>query len=198
MYIAIEGLDGAGKTTVLEAIREYLEKEDIKHIFTREPGGCKLSNKIRELILNEDMHPITEAYLYASSRAEALRNIVMPALERKDWVISDRSIMSSMAYQGAGRDIGINQILEINNMAVGFIMPDLIIYIDVPVEVALERIKGRKLDRIEQEDVKFFKRTRKGFLEQWLVNMNVKRIDGTLSEKEVARKAIKIIEGWRD
>lgn len=166
IFITVEGGDGAGKSTQLANIKTYMEERGISAIFTREPGGTEIAEKIREIILdpeNEGMEPLTEALLYAASRAEHVRKIIAPALEDGLTVVCDRFVDSSIAYQGYGRELG--DIVEmINAPAVNGYMPDLTIFLDLEPEVAMNRISNRGHDRLEIETNDFHERVHEGYL----------------------------------
>lgn len=166
IFITVEGGDGAGKSTQLANIKTYMEERGISAIFTREPGGTEIAEKIREIILdpeNEGMEPLTEALLYAASRAEHVRKIIAPALEDGLTVVCDRFVDSSIAYQGYGRELG--DIVEmINAPAVNGYMPDLTIFLDLEPEVAMGRISNRGHDRLEIETNDFHERVHEGYL----------------------------------
>jgi dTMP kinase len=159
-FITFEGPDGSGKTTVSTAVAARLEQEGYQILLTREPGGSRIAEKIRDIILdpqNTDMDVRTEALLYAASRRQHLVEKVLPALAAGITVISDRFIDSSLAYQGCGRHIGIDEVYAINQFAIEGHMPDRTIFLSVPAETGLKRIrKGRAyLDRLDQEKLSF-------------------------------------------
>lgn len=168
IFISIEGADGAGKSTQVSLIKEFLEKSfgDREVIFTREPGGTTIGESIRALILdpkNEAMSDMAEALLYAASRAQHVKEVIKPALDAGKIVICDRFIDSSIAYQGYGRKLG-DCVRVINEYAVEGVMPDLTIYISVTPEVSKARVMdGRELDRLELEEFEFFERVYDGY-----------------------------------
>ena len=167
IFITVEGGDGAGKSTQLANIKQYMEERGISAIFTREPGGTEIAEKIREIILdpeNEGMEDLTEALLYAASRAEHVRKIIAPALEDGLVVVCDRFVDSSIAYQGYGR--GLGKVVEmINEPAVNGYMPDLTIFLDLEPDVAMARISNRGHDRLEIETEDFHERVHQGYLD---------------------------------
>ena len=167
IFITVEGGDGAGKSTQLANIRQYMEERNIDAIFTREPGGTVIAEKIREIILdpeNEGMEDLTEALLYAASRAEHVRKVIAPALESGTTVVCDRFVDSSIAYQGYGR--GLGEVVEtINAPAVNGYVPDLTIFLDLEPEVAMNRISNRGHDRLEIESPDFHDRVHEGYLD---------------------------------
>ena len=167
IFITVEGGDGAGKSTQLANIKQYMEDRSISAIFTREPGGTEIAEKIREIILdpeNEEMEALTEALLYAASRAEHVRKVIGPALEDGLVVVCDRFVDSSIAYQGYGRELG--EVVEmINEPAINGYIPDLTIFLDLEPEVAMERIANRGHDRLEIESADFHERVHQGYLD---------------------------------
>ena len=170
-FVSFEGPDGAGKSTVLkEVLAEIGSKLKPQYLVTREPGGSKIAEKIRDIILdpaNEEMDAKTEALLYAASRSQHVEEIIRPALKAGKVVFSDRFVDSSLAYQGEGRDLGIEEVKQINDFATGKLDPDLTFFLDVAPEIGLSRIKklrpGQE-DRLEQENLAFHKKVYAGFL----------------------------------
>ncbi|AYX88885.1 dTMP kinase [Staphylococcus cohnii] len=164
-FITFEGPEGSGKTTVIQQVAEKL-KYEYNIILTREPGGVKTGEQIREVLLEgEDMDDRTEALLFAASRREHLVGKVIPALNNGNVVLCDRYIDSSLAYQGYARGIGIEEVKSINEFAINGLYPDLTIYLDVSVEVGRERIlkNQRNQNRLDQEDVKFHEKVVEGY-----------------------------------
>ncbi|WP_251869905.1 dTMP kinase [Enterococcus italicus] len=171
LFITIEGPDGAGKTTALNELFPRLEKEtNRKVIATREPGGVRISEKIRDLILdpnNEEMDVRTEALLYAAARRQHLIEVIMPALAAGHIVLCDRFVDSSLAYQGAGRRIGIESVAQINEFSTEGLQPDFTLYLDIDSDEGLRRIQtSRKasIDRLETEGLEFHQRVRHAYL----------------------------------
>ena len=169
LFITIEGNDGSGKSTVIASLKEQLAKLDVEVIYTREPGGSFVAEKIREVILDNDniaMDDRTEALLYAASRRQHLKETVFPALESGKLVICDRFIDSSLAYQGVARGLGIDNIYEMNQFATEGFMPDLTIYLLVDPQVGIDRKSNQKeLDRLEHEKLEFHTKVYNGYLE---------------------------------
>jgi dTMP kinase len=181
LFITLEGPDGSGKSTQIRLLGEYLEGKGLDVVYTREPGGTRIGEKIREIILdreNSEMNPLAEAMLYASSRAQHVAEIILPALEAGRTVLCDRYVDSSIAYQGYGR--GLSKIVsEINSLAFGGAMPDLTIFIDIPPASCFERIGGKGGDRIESEDIAYHKDVYEGYLSLMAEHPSrVKRVDG--------------------
>lgn len=181
IFITIEGPDGAGKTSVLSELYPKLDLVAKRSIIkTREPGGISISEKIRKIILdprNEEMDERTEALLYAAARRQHLMQKVLPALEAGDIVLCDRFVDSSLAYQGAGRRIGVEAISAINEFAIEGTVPDFTIYLDVDSDTGLRRIQNNRkqqIDRLDSEGLEFHQRVRHEYLK--LVDENPERI----------------------
>ncbi len=185
-FVTIEGPDGSGKTTQIDLLTRYLVAEDFDYLVTREPGGTRISNRIRQILLEKEyteMTAETETLLYAASRAQHVAEVILPALKKGKIVLCDRFIDASMAYQGAGRGIDIGCIKKINSIALMGIMPHLTILLDIPPNIGLQRKKNYKeIDRIESEELDFHERVREGYL--------------YLAEKEPKR--IKVLDGCQD
>ena len=162
ILITVEGIDGSGKTTQALKIKELFESKDKKVIFTKEPGGTKLGLKIREILLHEDMNPMSEFLLFASDRKEHVENLILPSLESGYVVISDRFHDSSVAYQGFGRGVSLDFIEHVHNKVLGGVLPDLTFIFDLPPSRGLERLHSK--DRIERAGVEFLTRVRSGYL----------------------------------
>ena len=148
-FITLEGNDGAGKTTVALGLKEALEKRGYKVVYTREPGGSKIAERIRDILLNdtqEAMDGRTEALLFAASRRQHLKQIVMPALEENKIVLCDRFVDSSLAYQGVARGLGLEEVWKINQFAIENCMPQLTLFLKVSIETGQKRmnIRGEK------------------------------------------------------
>lgn len=167
-FITVEGPDGAGKTTQLQLLADYLKAKGYKIVMTREPGGTRIGNEIRSLILNPDfkeMDEMTEILLYAASRAQHVNELIRPALEAGKIVLCDRFIDASIAYQGYGLGYSIEQVQEINRQATNDLTPDRTYLFDLTVADSKRRMVERgALDRIEQRDDDFRQRVYEGFL----------------------------------
>lgn len=170
LFITLEGPDGSGKTTQVAKVADYLSKKNINFIQTREPGGTRISDKIRSLILDPEhteMHDLTEVLLYAASRAQHVHEKIIPALESGKVVICDRFVDASLAYQGFGLGVGEEPVMQVNNIATSGLVPDRSYFVDVSPQVGRERMKARygaaSLDRIEQKDFSYHERVREGF-----------------------------------
>lgn len=165
LFITMEGPDGSGKSTQIEAIRKFFEARGEKTVITREPGGTKISEKIREILLdkeNAEMDSMTEAMLYASARAQLVAQVIRPALEEGTHVICDRFIDSSIAYQGYGRGLG-DSVAIINAYAIGGCMPDVTFFMKLNPEVGKSRISTDAQDRIEMEKLDFHQKVFAGY-----------------------------------
>jgi len=170
LFISFEGGEGAGKTTIIGRLQQELMKRNYKVLMTREPGGIPIAEKIRGIILDREhtmMDERTEALLYAAARRQHLVEKVMPALQNGSIVLCDRFIDSSLAYQGVARGLGIEQVWAINEFAIGELMPDLTIYLDVTPSIGLQRIasaQGREINRLDLESNTFHESVRQGYL----------------------------------
>jgi len=166
-FISLEGLEGVGKTSNLAAIGQALAEAGIQPVLTREPGGTPLGERLRELVLggSEPMRANTELLLMAASRHELLRTVIEPALARGHWVVSDRYLDASVAYQGGGRELGASHVEELHRLVGVTREPDLTLLLDLPVEQGLSRMRARgEPDRIERESLAFFERARGAYL----------------------------------
>lgn len=173
-FITIEGCEGVGKSTAMKFIEDYLKSHGISLLVTREPGGTEIAEDIRKILLplaghyHEEMCPITELLLYFAGRAQHLARSIVPALERGQWVLCDRFTDSSYAYQGIGRGISVATVAQLEKMVHGDLQPDFTLLLDLDPKIGLERIhkSGRGLDRIEVENLDFFKRVRESYLKR--------------------------------
>lgn len=168
IFISIEGCEGAGKSTALKYIKNYLEKKKIDLVTTREPGGTEIAEHVRSVLLahhEEAMHAETEMLLMFASRVQHVKEKIKPALEAGKWVVSDRFVDASYAYQGGGRQLGVDKIIQLKEWLFGDFYPDLTILMDITPEEADKRLQRRhELDRIELEGREFFKRVRDTYL----------------------------------
>ena len=196
--IALEGPDGSGKTTQIELLEKYLKEEGYEVVRTREPGGTEISEKIREIILDNDnsnMSYMCEALLYAASRAQLVSDVIKPALDLGKMVICDRFVYSSMVYQGIGRGLGIERIKSINEAALDGLTADLTFMITIPYEEGLERKKmQRTLDRLENSGNEFHKKVFEGYLSICKKYDKIEVIDGNRGVYEVHKDIIKAIK----
>jgi dTMP kinase len=194
-FITFEGPDGSGKSTQIRLLGEYLSGKGLDIVYTREPGGTRIGEKIRNITLdpeNTEMDPLTEAMLYASSRAQHVAEIIRPALEAGRTVLCDRYVDSSIAYQGYGRGLG-ETVACVNDIAVGDVKPDLTIFIDIPPTSCFERIGQSGGDRMESEDISYHEAVYKGYLRLAIGHPDrIRRVDG-LQEITSVRDDIRAI-----
>lgn len=198
-FITFEGNDGSGKTTISRLVFEELQAQGVPVIFTREPGGIEIAEQIRKIILdpkNVGMDARTEALLYAASRRQHLVEKVLPALCAGTHVICDRFIDSSLAYQGMGRSIGMQEVYDMNLFATEGCLPDLTLFLDVSVEEAMKRMSGRKTkDRLDQESSAFHERVRLGYEKvKELYPQRIRVIDAHQSIERVKEACLQEIE----
>jgi len=169
-FIVFEGIDGSGKTTQVKLLAQWLEKQGMSVLCTREPGGTDIGNRLRALLLDPSCRDITrrtEAFLYAADRAQHVTEKILPALRRGDTVLCDRFIYSTLAYQGGGRGLDKEFLARLNELATGGLVPDVVILLDLSVEESISRVLGDRLpDRLEAEKSDFFRQVRRGYLEQ--------------------------------
>jgi len=171
LFITVEGPDGAGKSTLVRKLEEkLLEELNVPLVVTREPGGSDIAEKIREVIIdpnNKAMDDRTEALLFAAGRRQHVIEKIVPALKREEVVLSDRFVDSSIAYQGAGRELGVDEVATLNQFATEDLTPDITLYLDVNAQVGLNRIDGkhskRLKDRLEMEEISFHNRVRDAY-----------------------------------
>lgn len=188
LFIVFEGIDGSGKTTQLKRTKEYLADRGRDVVETREPGGTAISESIREMLLNpvnKNMSAECELLLYSAARAQHIAEVIAPALKEGKAVLCDRFSLSTIAYQGYGRGIDLDKIRNIHSAASLGVKPDLTLIIDVPVDLAAERVsQSRNLpkDRLEQEKSDFFKKVRSGFLSEAEGDRSLIVIDGRNTE----------------
>lgn len=168
-FISVEGGEGVGKSTAIEVITNYLDSIEVDFVLTREPGGTKIGEEIRHILLNqhkEIMHSDTELLLMFAARAQNIHQVILPALNEGKWVVSDRFTDASFAYQGGGRGIPFHRISELVAWVCGNLQPNLTLLLDAPVSVGYERIQNRgQKDRIESEGLEFLERIRKTYLQ---------------------------------
>ena len=175
-FITLEGIEGSGKTSSIKSITDLLDKKNISYVVTREPGGSSIGSELRSILLdtNTEISSEVELMLMLADRKDHVEKVILPNLEAGNWVISDRFMDSSIAYQGGGRGLDKEMInVFLNNLNLP--IPDLTLLFDVPVEISLSRVKARgELDRFEQEEIDFHNRIREAYLE--LAEQNVNRI----------------------
>ena len=198
-FITFEGCDGCGKSTQLKMLSEYLTANNIPHIFTREPGGGKISEGIREILLNgknSEMTDECEALLYAAARVQHLADRVKPALDEGKLVICDRYVDSSLAYQAYARGLGKTFVENINAFALQQFLPDVTIFIDLTPEKAFARKQGAdENDRLEQAGLEFHKKVYQGYDElASTYPSRIVRVDGNATPKEIFQAVIQILK----
>jgi dTMP kinase len=203
LFITFEGPDGAGKTTQLQRLASFLEQQNVSILKTREPGGTKISDQIRHIILHpehREMVAETEILLYAASRAQHVREKIKPALEEGKIVLCDRFVDASVAYQGYGLGFG-KDVIQINDFATGGLIPDRTYLIDLPPEEGRARMDSRKnnefgqeLDRIEQKELEYHRHVRHGFHQLAQENQRILLIDGQHAIEQIQEIIIKDIK----
>lgn len=198
-WISFEGGEGSGKTTLIEMLRQELERRGHDVIVTREPGGVRIAEQIREIILRLDntaMDPITEALLFAASRRQHLVEKVLPALERGQVVLMDRYVDSSIAYQGYARELGMAQIRQLNEFAIQGALPDITFWIDLDPEIGLSRIadSGRVVNRLDKETRLFHERVRQGYRQIAETEDRVVQINGDQPPEAIINQMLERIE----
>jgi dTMP kinase len=197
-FISFEGIEGTGKTIQSKLLYEHFKKTGCTVILTEEPGGTRIGLKIREVLLsveNKEITPVTELLLYNASRAQHIKEVILPALNKGGIVITDRFSDSTVAYQGYGRGIDLKLIDSLERMVTEGLKPDITLLIDLDAETGLLRNKGiNKTDRLELEDLKFHKKVRDGYLQIAAREPErIKLIDGSGSIEEIQRKIIDLV-----
>ncbi|AMW32666.1 thymidylate kinase [Fervidobacterium changbaicum] len=194
MFVSFEGIDGCGKSTQIDLFTKYLESNGINYVKVREPGGTKLGERIRQLLVSEEMISRSELLLFLASRAQLVEEVIKPALKEGKVVVADRFAHSSVAYQGCGRNLGMDVVKMLNDFATNGIYPDLVFYIDIPVELAMLRISKEHRDRIEREGVEFFERVRSCYQQLCRSEESFVLIDGTKDKQSISGEIIRIFE----
>jgi dTMP kinase len=203
-FITFEGIDFCGKTTQAKKLAKYLKAKGHDTILMREPGGEKISEKIRKVLLsekNQEITPLTELLLYIASRAQLTQRVILPSLAQEKIVICDRYSDSTLAYQGYGRGLNKNMIKYLNQVSSSGLYPDLTILLDVPVEVSLKRkakeAKNKGGDRLEREKIEFHRKVRDGYLK--IAKRNKKRIkivDGRGNIESTWQKVKSVVDSF--
>jgi dTMP kinase len=197
-FIVVEGLEGAGKTSAILTIQQWLSEHNIKFISTREPGGTALAEQIRTLVKqvqDEMVAPETELLLMYASRVQLIKTVIQPALKQGIWVVGDRHDLSSRAYQGGGRQLDESLINSIRQVVLGDLTPDLTLYLDIDPAIGLQRAQARgELDRIEQEQLAFFQRTRAKYLQIAAAEPNIVTIDASQSMAQVQQQILNALQ----
>ena len=187
-----EGIDGAGKSSLIEKVKEHYLQQGVDVLALREPGSTQIGEKIRNLILHETMSPKTEVMLFFAARAELVETKIKPALNKGTLVLLDRYSLSTYAYQGAGRGLDVPILVEINDFVTNHLDPDVAFVVDVPVDVALKRSK--KTDKFDNETVEFFERVRETFVMSAKVYNGFVLLDGTKPLEDLVKETVRIIE----
>ena len=203
-FLTFEGVDGAGKSTHVDGVCDVLRQAGVEVCQTREPGGTALGEKLRELLLHDPMHLDTETLLMFAARCEHLKTLIEPALAKGQWVVCDRFTDATFAYQGGGRQLGVDRVKVLANWVHPGFAPDRTWLFDVPLDVARQRLSdSRTLDRFEQEQEAFFERTRAVYLDQ--VRQEPERfkvIDGTQTIPEIAAlledDVLGLVKQWQE
>ncbi|KDN27825.1 thymidylate kinase [Vibrio fortis] len=201
-FITVEGLEGAGKSTAINAILATLKESGVAEVVnTREPGGTVLAEKMRSLVKEEHegekLQDMTELLLMYAARVQLVENVIKPALAEGKWVLGDRHDMSSQAYQGGGRQIDRKTMTSLKETTLGDFKPDLTLYLDLDPRVGLERARGRgELDRIEKMDISFFDRTRERYLEIAEQDESVLVINAEQEIEQVAADIKQALTTW--
>ena len=196
-FITLEGIEGSGKTSSIKSITDLLDKRNISYIVTREPGGSSIGKELRAILLHPDteISPEVELMLMLSDRKDHVEKIILPNLEKGNWVVSDRFMDSSIAYQGGGRQLGKKLIISVAEY-LNLPQPDLTLLFDLPVETSLSRVKARgELDRFEKEELEFHKRIRNTYLDLAKNNSNrIKIIDSSQKIESMLNNVKQAIE----
>lgn len=198
--ITFEGIDGAGKSTHLAWVADFLQNQGLEVVVTREPGGTVLGEALRELLLDhrQTMHAETEALLMFAARREHLDKVILPALQRGAWVVSDRFTDASFAYQGGGRGVPLAKLKKLEQWCLEDFSPDLTLYFDVPVTIGRQRVQAaRTTDRFEQESDLFFERVRQAYLQRVAEFPDrIRIVEGSLPLATVKTAVAAIVENF--
>ena len=208
MFVSFEGIEGCGKTTQVELLATFLSQRGIPHLVTREPGGTRLGELIRKMLLdpgNSEMEPLTELFLYAADRAQHIAQVIRPALEARQWLICDRFADATTVYQGYARDQDLAFIQQLNQWATQGLWPNLSLLLDCPVEVGLNRARRRiensalegREDRFEQQALTFHQKVRDGYLELAAQHPGrFKILDATMELEPLHEEIVAILEPY--
>jgi len=203
LFISFEGTEGSGKTSIIKEVEKHFVNKGIQVLTTREPGGIRISEKIRDILLDKnhtEMDAKTEALLFAASRRQHLVEKIIPALNEGKLILCDRFVDSSLVYQGIARNLGVDQVFQINQFAIENLLPTLTIFIDVRPEVGLKRVfktPNREVNRLDLEKFEFHKMIYDGYLS--LIKKypdRIKRINGEQTIEKVSQDVIKLIETY--
>ncbi len=194
-FITLEGIDGAGKSTHLPWLKSALEREGRRVWVSREPGGTPVGERLRELLLHEPMSPLAEALLMFAARREHCEREIWPRLAQGTWIVCDRFVDATYAYQGGGHGVPQETIAQLEHVALGDFRPDLTLVFDVPVEVGRERLSGsRTPDKFERQTAEFFARVRASYLQRARAEpLRMRVIDGTRSPEAIRAELIALV-----
>jgi len=197
LFIVLEGPDGSGKSSIAEFMAEYLKEKGHEIEFSREPGGTKIGEKIRDIILdveNEEMSSEAEALLYAASRAQHVSEKIKPTIDSGKDLICERFYYSSLVYQGIGRKLGVDVVKSFNEFAIQGVYPDLVIFLDIEPGKALRRKKDKtEWDRLEKEKISFHKEVYQGYKEIIKISPEIEVVNADRSRREIYRDVKKLI-----
>ncbi|MCY4130890.1 MAG: dTMP kinase [Gammaproteobacteria bacterium] len=182
-FITFEGIEGSGKSTNIAWAQEYLRGQDIEVLLTHEPGRTRIGEELRTVLLrtrDDRLMPMTELFLIFASRMQLLEEVIIPALRRGTWVLCDRYVDSSIAYQGGGRELGVERVEKlVQAMGELYAKPDLTVLLDLPPNMILDRLTNRTLDRFESEEQSFFERIRRTYLDLARNDPRIRVVDAT-------------------
>jgi dTMP kinase len=201
-FIVVEGLEGAGKTTAIQTVVDFLKESGITSMTqTREPGGTPIAEKLRAIFKeehdNETLQDMSELFLIYAARVQLVETVIKPSLQKGTWVIGDRHDLSAQAYQGGGRGIDKNALAQLRQMALKGFAPDLTLYLDIDPKLGLERARGRgELDRIEKMDLSFFERTRECYMDFARNDHSIRTIDAGQSFDKVQADIRRVLSDW--
>lgn len=200
LFITFEGGEGSGKSTVIQQVKQQLLNKQLDVFVTREPGGSRIGEDIRQILLNHEntnMDPLTESYLFAASRRQHLIECIVPKLDADVVVLCDRYVDSSIVYQGYARGIGVEQVAAINKVVIEDYLPQLTFFIDVSPEIALSRIQtGRHQNRLDVESSQFHQKVYEGYMLLAAQTSRIKRIEGDQPIEQVVADIMKYINEY--
>jgi dTMP kinase len=200
-FIVVEGLEGAGKSTVISTIKSFFIEHGHKVICTREPGGTPMAEAIRDCVKQtwdaEEVTQETELLLMYAARSQLVHNVILPALADNTFVIGDRHDLSSIAYQGGGRSVPIEVLRQLKQLTLGDFIPDFTLYLDIEPSIGLARARGRgQLDRIEQAGLAFFERARQTYISQIKLLDNACTINAANTAQQVKEDSLRALKDW--
>ncbi|WP_108650781.1 dTMP kinase [Dongshaea marina] len=199
-FIVVEGLEGAGKSSLMPAVVNWLEQRlKVRVITTREPGGTKIAEQLRSIIKHgieeEHLSPMGEVLLLYAARLQLIEQVIKPALEQEIWVVGDRHDFSTLAYQGAGRSLPFDQLKQVRDVTLGDFRPDLTLYLDLDPELGMQRARSRgELDRIERQHIDFFHRARARYQQLVAEEPKAVTIDASQTPEQVQQSVLSVLE----